>query len=146
MRFNLLLSNNEMVNTFYSFIFVFFIHSVLHLHQVVFFNWIFVNFLPFFSDSGSASIDIQAPHTITDWIANAFCLSPENGLGVAPATSLTTFQPFFLSFSLPYSVIRGENVPIKISVFNYLDSCLVVRYIHLLNCHQTTGEPLFIEH
>eukprot|EP00057_Strongylocentrotus_purpuratus_P014688 XP_011669162.1 PREDICTED: alpha-2-macroglobulin isoform X2 [Strongylocentrotus purpuratus] len=78
-------------------------------------------------DSGSASIDIQAPHTITDWIANAFCLSPENGLGVAPATSLTTFQPFFLSFSLPYSVIRGENVPIKISVFNYLDACLVVR-------------------
>ncbi|XP_063955398.1 uncharacterized protein LOC129261791 [Lytechinus pictus] len=76
---------------------------------------------------GSASIDIQAPHTITDWVANAFCLSPENGLGVAPATSLITFQPFFLSFSLPYSVIRGENVPVKISVFNYLDACLVVR-------------------
>ncbi|XP_041464162.1 alpha-1-macroglobulin-like isoform X2 [Lytechinus variegatus] len=78
-------------------------------------------------ESGSASIDIQAPHTITDWVANAFCLSPENGLGVAPATSLITFQPFFLSFSLPYSVIRGENVPVKISVFNYLDACLVVR-------------------
>ncbi|XP_071499842.1 pregnancy zone protein-like [Diadema antillarum] len=77
--------------------------------------------------SGLEMISLQTPHTITEWVANGFCISPENGLGVAPSASFRTFQPFFLTFSLPYSVIRGENVPITVSVFNYLEECLVVR-------------------
>ena len=34
---------------------------------------------------------------------------------------LKVFQPFFVSMDLPYSVIRGEQVAIKVLVFNYLD-------------------------
>ena len=32
------------------------------------------------------------------------------------------FQPFFQTVDLPFSAIRGEEFPIKIALFNYLDS------------------------
>jgi CD109 antigen len=33
---------------------------------------------------------------------------------------MTTFTPFFLSLNLPYSVIRGEEFALAVTVFNYL--------------------------
>jgi CD109 antigen len=32
------------------------------------------------------------------------------------------FQPFFLQADLPYSSIRGEEFPVKIALYNYLDT------------------------
>ncbi|XP_071492286.1 pregnancy zone protein-like [Diadema antillarum] len=76
--------------------------------------------------SGQQVTSEEIPHTITDWVASAFCLSPTHGVGVADSTSIRAFQPFFLSYTLPYSVLRGEKVPVKVSVFNYLTGCLTV--------------------
>lgn len=75
------------------------------------------------------------PHTITKWVGNSLCTSGEAGLGVSPLISLTAFQPFFLAFNLPYAAVRGERLPITITVYNYLDKCLNVSlifdYVHL---------------
>ena len=79
-----------------------------------------------FRSEGNGIIETNVPHQITDWVGNAFCANPNEGFGLSPTTSLRAFQPFFASFSLPYSVIRGEKVPIVVSVFNYLSVCLVV--------------------
>jgi CD109 antigen len=51
----------------------------------------------------------------------AVAVSKEKGLGVAE-DSLTVFQPFFLTIDLPYSAIRGEEFPVKVAVYNYLDT------------------------
>ncbi len=72
-------------------------------------------------DAGRAIISYEAPDTITTWDLRAVALSPEYGLGIAEA-SLTVFQPFFLQADLPYSAIRGEEFPIKIALYNYLDT------------------------
>ncbi len=32
------------------------------------------------------------------------------------------FQPFFLQADLPYSAIRGEEFPVKVALYNYLDA------------------------
>ena len=48
------------------------------------------------------------------------------GVGVSPVTAVTAFQPFFLSFTLPYSAVRGEVVPVLVTIFNYMSECLVV--------------------
>ena len=32
------------------------------------------------------------------------------------------FQPFFLQADLPFSAIRGEELPLKVALYNYLDS------------------------
>ncbi|XP_037081991.1 alpha-2-macroglobulin-like isoform X2 [Pollicipes pollicipes] len=49
------------------------------------------------------------------------------GLGVAPSASLTSFQPFFVSYTLPYSVKRGETLVLKVSVLNYNEEALPVK-------------------
>lgn len=72
-------------------------------------------------DAGAATLSYDVPDSITTWDLRAVALSPEKGLGIAE-TSLKVFQPFFLQADLPYSAIRGEEFPIKISLYNYLDS------------------------
>ncbi|KAM6959281.1 alpha-2-macroglobulin-P-like [Aplochiton taeniatus] len=77
-------------------------------------------------DSGSADMALTVPDTITTWVTKAFCLAP-GGFGLAPPLELQVFQPFFLELSLPYSMIRGESLQLKATVFNYLDKCIMVR-------------------
>ncbi|KAM7399816.1 hypothetical protein PAMP_019060 [Pampus punctatissimus] len=77
-------------------------------------------------DSGSVNVEKTVPDTITKWAAGAFCISSV-GFGVSPNTGLTAFQPFFVSLTLPYSVIRGEVFTLKATVFNYLSSCIMVK-------------------
>ncbi|XP_060736637.1 alpha-2-macroglobulin-like protein 1 isoform X2 [Tachysurus vachellii] len=78
------------------------------------------------SQSGVTAINKTVPDSITTWQADAFCTSPV-GFGVAPKTELIAFQPFFVSLTLPSSVIRGEVFTLKATVFNYLKSCMVVK-------------------
>ncbi|XP_051814091.1 alpha-2-macroglobulin-like [Acanthochromis polyacanthus] len=75
--------------------------------------------------SGTKNVSLTAPDTITTWETETFCLSPEFGL--APRKQITVFQPFFLDFTLPYSIIQGEHFELKATVFNYLSSCIVVK-------------------
>ncbi|XP_077422124.1 alpha-2-macroglobulin-like protein 1 [Vanacampus margaritifer] len=76
--------------------------------------------------TGTANVMKTVPDTITKWAAGAFCVSSV-GFGVAPTTALTAFQPFFVSLTLPYSVIRGEAFTLKATVFNYLSKCIMVK-------------------
>uniref|UniRef100_A0A3Q3DFW4 Alpha-2-macroglobulin domain-containing protein n=1 Tax=Hippocampus comes TaxID=109280 RepID=A0A3Q3DFW4_HIPCM len=77
-------------------------------------------------DAGTVNVEKTVPDTITQWAAGAFCVSSV-GFGVAPTTALTVFQPFFVSLTLPYSVIRGEMFTLKATVFNYLSKCIMVK-------------------
>jgi CD109 antigen len=70
--------------------------------------------------SGQAQIQVEVPDTITTWMLRAVAISREKGLGIAEA-ELTAFQPFFLKIDLPYSAIRGEEFPVRIAVYNYLE-------------------------
>ncbi|KAL3843233.1 hypothetical protein ACJMK2_021177 [Sinanodonta woodiana] len=73
--------------------------------------------------NGTAKLTQIVPDTITEWVANAFALNANSGLGIAAMTAnLTVFQNFFVSLQLPYSVVRGEEVVIQANVFNYYDT------------------------
>ncbi|HEY94930.1 MAG TPA: alpha-2-macroglobulin [Dehalococcoidia bacterium] len=73
------------------------------------------------NSSGKASLEVEVPDTITTWMLRAVALSNEKGMGVAE-DQLVAFQPFFVSVDLPYSAIRGEEFPVSVAVYNYLDS------------------------
>uniref|UniRef100_A0A8C2Q1B2 Alpha-2-macroglobulin-like 1 n=1 Tax=Cyprinus carpio TaxID=7962 RepID=A0A8C2Q1B2_CYPCA len=88
---------------------------------------------------GYLSCTVIVPDTITKWAAGAFCTSPV-GLGVAPKTDLTAFKPFFVSLTLPYSLIREETFTLKASVFNYLPKCIMVK-VTLADSPQFTAQP-----
>jgi CD109 antigen len=69
---------------------------------------------------GRATLPVEAPDSITTWALRAVALSKEHGLGVAEG-ELTVLQPFFIQADLPYSAVRGEEFPVKVALYNYLD-------------------------
>ncbi|KAK3608171.1 hypothetical protein CHS0354_034128 [Potamilus streckersoni] len=76
--------------------------------------------------SGNLLLNRIIPDTITTWVGNTLCTSPSEGVGLSLSANITSFQPFFLSFNLPYSVVRGEAVTLDVSIFNYKDQCSMV--------------------
>ncbi len=72
-------------------------------------------------EDGSAVVAVEAPDSITTWMLRAVGISKQHGLGVGE-DSLRVFQPFFLTVDLPFSAIRGEEFPVKVALFNYLDT------------------------
>jgi CD109 antigen len=76
--------------------------------------------------SGTVTQPVTVPDSITTWMLRAVAVSKDKGLGVAE-DSLTVFQPFFLTIDLPYSAIRGEEFPVSVAVYNYLDTAQSVQ-------------------
>ncbi|MCD4820486.1 MAG: alpha-2-macroglobulin [Methanococcoides sp.] len=70
-------------------------------------------------DDGRATLDLNAPDSITKWRLHAVSSGPE-GIGISES-GLTVFQDFFIDPDLPYAVIRGEEFPVQVQVYNYLD-------------------------
>ncbi|XP_005191892.1 murinoglobulin-2 isoform X2 [Musca domestica] len=88
-------------------------------------TWIFDNIEN--TDKEEFTWSKKIPDTITSWMVSGFAMNSEKGLAVTgDKTKITTFQPFFISVRLPYSVKRGEVINIPALVFNYLDKTLDV--------------------
>ena len=75
----------------------------------------------FTDQSGHGTVGVTAPDSITTWMLRAVGISKEHGLGISEA-ELTVFQEFFLQVDLPYSAIRGEELPVRVALYNYLDT------------------------
>lgn len=74
---------------------------------------------------GAAEVDLTAPDSITTWRLHAVSTS-DDGLGIGES-SLLVFQEFFGEPDLPYAVTRGEQFPVRIQIFNYLDVPQIVQ-------------------
>lgn len=85
-----------------------------------------VHFLAIAHSTSQEALTLTVPDTITEWVGNGFCISETDGIGISSTSNLQAFQPFFVSYTLPYSVIRGETLPVKVTVFNYMTDCLMV--------------------
>ena len=83
------------------------------------------------------NFQVTVPDSITSWMVEGFSLSKKYGLALADPVSVRTFKKFFLDFNLPYSVIRGEQVRIPITVYNYYDTCVAVSiaFYYLFCCN-----------
>jgi len=69
--------------------------------------------------NGKAEVKLTVPDSITTWKMHAVS-SSEEGMGMSD-TQLVVFQDFFVDSDMPYSVTRGEEFPIKIIIYNYLN-------------------------
>uniref|UniRef100_S4RW87 C3 and PZP like alpha-2-macroglobulin domain containing 8 n=1 Tax=Petromyzon marinus TaxID=7757 RepID=S4RW87_PETMA len=79
--------------------------------------------------TGEARLQVEVPDSITSWVAEALAISPAQGLGLAPARSLRTFKPFFVDFTLPYALIRGEQAKVPLTVHNYMPLCAETAFV-----------------
>ncbi|XP_006835854.1 PREDICTED: CD109 antigen [Chrysochloris asiatica] len=91
-------------------------------------TWIWLD-----TDMGSRvyqQFEVTVPDTITSWEATAFVISEDLGFGLTDApVELQAFQPFFIFLNLPYSVIRGEEFALEVTIFNYLKDATEVKVI-----------------
>ncbi|MGC9328599.1 MAG: alpha-2-macroglobulin family protein, partial [Candidatus Hinthialibacter sp.] len=76
-------------------------------------------------ENGVAVLDLTAPDSITTWKLQAVSTS-DQGLGITDG-SLRVFQDFFAEPDLPYAVIRGDEFPLSVRIFNYIDSEQTIR-------------------
>ena len=70
-------------------------------------------------NTGKADLELNAPDSITTWRLHAVSSGPQ-GIGISE-TQLKVFQDFFIDPDMPYAVIRGEQFPVQVQVYNYLD-------------------------
>lgn len=81
-------------------------------------TWIWLEYNA--SSTGDVEFQRSVPDTLTTWVASAFAVSNSTGFGVVEVNSqVQVFQSFFVSMNLPYSVIRGEELALQVTVFNY---------------------------
>lgn len=67
---------------------------------------------------GNKNVLISLPDSLTTWEVQGVGMS-DKGICVANPLTLTVFKELFLDVQLPYSVVRGEQVQIKVIVYNY---------------------------
>lgn len=70
--------------------------------------------------NGNSVLDLTAPDNITTWKLHAFATS-QNGIGITES-QLRVFQDFFVEPDLPFAVTRGDRFPMRVRVFNYVDT------------------------
>ncbi|XP_038629996.1 pregnancy zone protein-like [Scyliorhinus canicula] len=76
--------------------------------------------------TGSVSLPLTVPDSITEWKGSMFCTG-QAGFGISEAVSLNAFKPFFAELALPYSIVRTEEFTLKAKIFNYLKKCIMVK-------------------
>ncbi|XP_030901047.2 alpha-2-macroglobulin-like protein 1 [Melopsittacus undulatus] len=77
-------------------------------------------------DHGSEELLVPVPNITTEWEAGMLCTSPL-GLGLAPASTITTFKPLLVELVLPYTVVQHKAFTIVATIFNLLQHCLRVQ-------------------
>ena len=71
------------------------------------------------NESGETNVTLQAPDSITSWKTDVIA-STLDGRIATESASIVVFQPFFIDPDIPVSVVRGDEFPLKVQVYNYL--------------------------
>ena len=73
-------------------------------------------------------MDVTIPDTITTWVMQAVAINNKTGLGLATPLRVVGNREYFISLKIPYSVKRGEQVSLLVTVFNYYDEEMRVSF------------------
>lgn len=76
-------------------------------------------------ENGYASLDLIAPDSLTSWQVKAVASTKDGDVGVGTA-NVTVFQEFFVEPDIPVSVVRHDEFPLHVQIFNYGDSARTV--------------------
>lgn len=72
-------------------------------------------------ETGYANITLTAPDSITSWQVDVIASTSDGMIGTE-SESVKVFQPFFVEPDIPVSVVRGDEFPMSMMVYNYLDT------------------------
>ncbi|EDL08638.1 hemolytic complement, partial [Mus musculus] len=66
-------------------------------------------------------LQVTLPDSLTTWEIQGIGIS-DNGICVADTLKAKVFKEVFLEMNIPYSVVRGEQIQLKGTVYNYMTS------------------------
>ncbi|XP_012233435.2 CD109 antigen [Linepithema humile] len=70
---------------------------------------------------GRQIFNIDVPRRPVHWMVTAFSVSPSIGFGMLPrALDYTAILPFYINVEMPTHSKQGEQIGIRVSVFNYM--------------------------
>jgi CD109 antigen len=69
-------------------------------------------------ENGYAFVTLTTPDSITSWGIEAIASTKDAQLGTGE-TNVTVFQEFFVEPDIPVSVVRGDEFPLRVLVYNY---------------------------
>lgn len=74
----------------------------------------------FLMPNGRIDLETEVPDEPMPWVVNAFSISRERGFGMVynPSRHQAT-RPFYMRAEAPETIIKGEQIGIRISLFNY---------------------------
>lgn len=72
-------------------------------------------------EDGDAGVSLTAPDSITSWQVDVIASTADGLIGTGSG-SVTVFQPFFVEPDVPVSVVRGDEFPLSVMIYNYLDT------------------------
>ncbi|KAJ1122199.1 hypothetical protein NDU88_000702 [Pleurodeles waltl] len=79
------------------------------------------------NSDGKAVMVETVPDTITEWVADVPCNSETSGFGALDEPKgFKAFQEFFVDVTISPTFIRGEEVILEITAFNYMPECVRV--------------------
>eukprot|EP00397_Hematodinium_sp_SG-2012_P001102 GEMP01001103.1.p1 GENE.GEMP01001103.1~~GEMP01001103.1.p1 ORF type:complete len:1502 (+),score=334.10 GEMP01001103.1:405-4910(+) len=74
----------------------------------------------------NGTYDIVAPDTMTTWSLTAFSVDSVTGFSIAAQQTLRVTKDLYAKIRLPYNGIRGEVVPVTVTIFNHLSHAATV--------------------
>jgi hypothetical protein len=72
-------------------------------------------------EQGIAELSLTAPDSITSWRVDVIASTIDGSVGTGTG-SVTVFQEFFVDPDIPVSVVRGDEFPLRVMVYNYIDT------------------------
>ncbi len=69
-------------------------------------------------ENGYAFVTLTTPDSMTSWGIDAIASTKDGQIGTG-GTEITVFQEFFVEPDIPVSVIRNDEFPLKVLVYNY---------------------------
>jgi hypothetical protein len=69
-------------------------------------------------ENGYAFVTLTTPDTITTWGIDAIASTQDAQIGTG-STEVTVFQEFFVEPDIPVSVVRNDEFPLKVLIYNY---------------------------
>lgn len=69
-------------------------------------------------ENGYAFVTLTTPDSITSWGIDAIASTKDAQIGTG-STEVTVFQEFFVEPDIPVSVVRNDEFPLKVLVYNY---------------------------
>lgn len=79
---------------------------------------------------GYYTFNVPVPQTPAKWLVTAFGISNSQGFGLHQKTiEYSSTRPFFMNVEMPSLCTIGEQIGIRVSIFNYMESPIEVLVI-----------------